>query len=305
MGIAVDERRPVAERPHWASWQVITTGVLVVLYLVLTLGVIFRSPVLTIDTDLLKLDLRHHYPEWKKWISFYVVLGQRGPATLFFLPWFVWMSWRRRSPRPLVMLGAALVVLNLSVGVVKLAIGRLGPLRTHQAHDVFVGGNIFPSGHVSNAVVLYGLMAMIVVNHRRAVIAAAVFLSVTIGAGTVYLDTHWFSDVVGGWIAGALVLLALPWIMPTAERWAEAVLARAHRLVAERRAAGRTPRATPALRSGGQLFDPRHGSAQAKRTPVSSAASSHSFAATLVSFDAREEPTTRGNPRNSPIPSGP
>jgi membrane-associated phospholipid phosphatase len=51
-----------------------------------------------------------------------------------------------------------------------------------------------------------------------------VFVSITVGLCTVYLDTHWVSDVLGGWLAGVLVLLVLPWIMPYAERVAEMVI---------------------------------------------------------------------------------
>ena len=60
------------------------------------------------------------------------MLGQRGPATLLFLPWFIWVAKRDRSPRPLVLLGTSLVLLNVSVGVVKYAIRRVGPLSTQQ-----------------------------------------------------------------------------------------------------------------------------------------------------------------------------
>ena len=35
---------------------------------------------------------------------------------------------------------------------------------------------------------------------------------------TVYLGTHWLSDVVLGWAAGVLVLLALPWLEPAMAR---------------------------------------------------------------------------------------
>jgi undecaprenyl-diphosphatase len=203
----------------------IVFGALLLAYLLLTLGVVFKSPVLRLDTDLVDLHLRANHPDWKPWIYYYVMFGQRGPASLLFLPYFVWMAWRKRTMQPLVMLGLGLVLLNLSVGVVKLATGRLSPLRTHNAHDVFVGGNIFPSGHVSNTVVLYGLIAWISLRHRKVAVAAAAFLSVSVGLGTVYLDTHWFSDVVGGWIAGALVLLALPTVLPTVERWVDGVIA--------------------------------------------------------------------------------
>ena len=62
------------------------------------------------------------------------------------------------------MLGTALVLLNVSVGVVKYAIGRLGPMHgtDSDVHDIFAGGNIYPSGHVSTAVVLYGLLASVI-----------------------------------------------------------------------------------------------------------------------------------------------
>ena len=157
------------------------------------------------------------------------MLGQRGPATLVFLPLFIWLAWRRRTTYPLVVLAVSLVLLNVSVGIVKLATGRVGPRQTHNTHDLFVGGNIFPSGHVSNAVVLYGLIAMLAVHHRKLLAVVAAFISVTVGMGTIYLDTHWFSDVVGGWFAGALVLLALPSVMPPAQRWADALVARVRR----------------------------------------------------------------------------
>jgi undecaprenyl-diphosphatase len=201
-------------------------GIVLLAYLLVTVGVAFRSPILSIDTDLVDLHLKHNHPEWRLWVKAMVIFGQRGPATLFFLPLFLWKTWKTRSTRPLVLLGTALILLNVSVGIVKIATGRIGPLRTTNAHDVFVGGNIYPSGHVSNTVVLYGLIAFIALTHRRAAVAVAVLLSVAVGLGTIYLDTHWFSDVLGGWLAGALVLLALPTVMPAAQRGVDAVVAR-------------------------------------------------------------------------------
>ncbi len=193
-------------------------------YLVLILGVVRWSPFLDIDRDVFHLDLIQRYPGWFYPLHTYVMLGQRAPATVVALPWFLWRSWKSRSPRPLVMLATALIVLNLSVGVVKLATGRLGPHATPKVHAVFEGGDIFPSGHVSNAVVLYGLIAMLAVSYRRLVFWSAVFVSVTVGLSTVYLDTHWVSDVLGGWLAGVLVLIVLPWVMPYSERISDAVI---------------------------------------------------------------------------------
>lgn len=224
--LSVLERRRL--RLPWRDgnvpWRGIAFTLLFIAYALLTLGVILRSPMLTLDRDVLHLDLQQRWPGLDPWMNAYVVLGQRGPSTLALLPWFCWVAWRRRSLRPLIMLGTALLALNASVGAVKLATGRLGPLRTHHVHAVFEGGNIFPSGHTSNAVVLYGVMAWLAVKYRRSAIAAAVFLAATIGLTTIYLDTHWMTDVLGGWLAGGLVLLALPTLMPYAERIVYAAL---------------------------------------------------------------------------------
>ena len=144
---------------------------------------------------------------------------------------------------------------------------------------------------------LYGLVAWIAVKYRKTLIAAAVFLSVTVGLGTVYMNTHWFSDVVGGWIAGGLVLLALPWVMPTVERWAESALGPpAPRAGRERRAA---PAATAPAPSGAhRRSGERHPGELGRRVPRASPPPRRPWT-------RGRSPTRRGNPRISPIPSGP
>jgi membrane-associated phospholipid phosphatase len=65
---------------------------------------------------------------------------------------------------------------------------------------------------------MYGLVALFVGPRLRPYAAAlASFLSVTIGLGTLIINTHWLTDVVGGWLAGALVLCTLTWVLPPAE----------------------------------------------------------------------------------------
>jgi membrane-associated phospholipid phosphatase len=231
-------------------WRAATFVAVLVAYVALTLGIMHQSPLLTVDRDLLHLQLRRNAPSWFPYLRTYVLLGQRGPSTLVALPWLAWRAWKTRSARPLLMLLTALIVLNLSVGVVKLATVRLGPMSTSRVHAVFVGGNIYPSGHTSNAVVLYGVIAMLAVGYRRTTIALAVFISLTVGLSTVYLDTHWLSDVVGGWMAGALVLLVLPNVMPYAERLAAAFGRRLRQLwrsVRRRRARAAAPARSPVL----------------------------------------------------------
>jgi membrane-associated phospholipid phosphatase len=227
------------------SWRVLVFAALLVAYVVVTLGVIFRSPILDLDNAIYQLHLRRHWHGWYHRVEIYVMLGQRAPSTLVALPWLAWRAWRARSPRPLVLLATALLVLNLTVGVVKVITGRIGPLFTHNVHDVFAGGNIYPSGHVSNTVVLYGVLAMVAVKHRRFAIVAGSFITITVGLCTLYLNTHWFSDVVGGWLAGGLVLVSLPWLMPYAERITDAVIDRIRRVRSRKRVEAPVPQTAP------------------------------------------------------------
>ena len=268
------------------SARAVTFWLLFALYVALTICVLVPSPVLDLDQYLAGLHLKASHPGWRPWINGYVIFGQRGPATLAFLPVFLWVAWRTKSKRPLVLLGTALVLLNLSVGVIKYATGRVGPMHVpdNDVHEIFAGGNIYPSGHVSNAVVLYGLVAWVVAARwRKVAVAFAVFLSVTVGLSTVYLRTHWFSDVVGGWLAGALVLLSLPTVMPYAERWTDRVLAAVRAWYARRRSSSDdVPEVVQCPPD------------QPKAAPVSSSARAHKRAAIRPSLDDLDEPTRVG-----------
>lgn len=226
---AAHQRRPgellgalTAWRSAW-TWRRSAFAATVIVYLALVVIVIVGSPLDSLDQQIAALDLRGRWPGWHRFVLDYVMLGQRGPSTLAVLPLIVWIARRRRSLAPFVMLGTALVLLNLSVGVIKVATGRYGPLVTAHAHEVLAGGNIFPSGHTANAVVLYGVLAMMATRHRAVITAVAVWISFSVGVSTLYLDTHWLTDVVGGWLAGAIVLMVLPRCLPIADRSAASV----------------------------------------------------------------------------------
>lgn len=191
---------------------------------VLTVAVVVRSPVDRLDSAVLRWSPESHWP-WLMWFaSRWVVLGQRGICLAIAVTWLAVRAARHREARPLIRLVVAELVLNAFVGSMKIAVGRLGPLQLGAealapgASHVLTDGTIFPSGHTANAVVTWGFLAVVARRPRRLWAAVATVMAVSVGLTTVYLGTHWLSDVVAGWAAGGIVLLALPVTDPLVDR---------------------------------------------------------------------------------------
>ncbi|WP_149827812.1 phosphatase PAP2 family protein [Streptomyces tailanensis] len=199
-----------------ATFFALTAGV----YVAVFLAVLTRSPLLEFDWRVAMWRPYKQWPQPAEFLDVLVVAGQRGPTAAVALAWLGWRFWRSRNPRPLLVFLTALLLLNASVGAVKLGTGRLGPGRAHAigSDELFRGGDMFPSGHTANSVVVWGALAYLATRHRRAAGALAALAALVVGLTTVYLGYHWFSDALGGWAAGALVLLALPRCEPFVER---------------------------------------------------------------------------------------
>lgn len=79
----------------------------------------------------------------------------------------------------------------------------------------------FPSGHVANATLLYGALAVLVLQQapprllRWAAVCGAVLMVLTVGLSRLVLRVHWFSDVLAavpvglGWLALCFSMTAL------------------------------------------------------------------------------------------------
>lgn len=198
--------------PHWWLPAVIA---LAAAYTVLTLLVLAGSGLTELDTYVYDLHLVPIDSPLRLPVQLWVFFGQRAPAMLLAGLVAAWCAFRSRSVRPLVMYGLAGAGFVGSVLTFKYVTGRVGPRYTDVAHTVWDGGNIFPSGHVTGTVVMYGLIAILAPHaYRRVLAAVAIVLSVTVGLGTTALNLHWFSDVIGGWLNGALVLLIVWAITP-------------------------------------------------------------------------------------------
>lgn len=210
-------RRSVWLRPNLPEWWAPALTVLLFLYSIVLLFALAPSWLTQLDEMLYGFHAVTHDSSWYWATRALIFLGQRVPALLIVGIYVVVRVRQTKSWEPFVLYIVAAAGFVGSVAAVKYGTGRIGPRFTSDAVSVWAGGNVFPSGHVTGTVVLYGVAALVApAAHRRLVAAVAVMLSIGIGFGTIAIDTHWFSDVLGAWLNGPLVLLIAWAILPEA-----------------------------------------------------------------------------------------
>lgn len=93
--------------------------------------------------------------------------------------------------------------------LLKLVLRRVRPRNAYVRSMLFQTYS-FPSGHAAGSLVSYGLAAFVITakwpEFAVAAWIAAVFISLMIGLSRVYLGAHYASDVIGGWLVGAIGL---------------------------------------------------------------------------------------------------
>lgn len=142
-------------------------------------------------------------------------LGLRGvTATILFITAF-FIARRFKSWRPLNLAVLAVLALNLVVGLAKLFIGRTKPKLNVDL--VYAGGLSYPSGHASNAILTWGVLAYILYRyshqdawHPLAMGFAAGAFTLGVCVVSAFRNTHWISDLLGGlFIGGALLVMVI------------------------------------------------------------------------------------------------
>jgi membrane-associated phospholipid phosphatase len=153
--------------------------------------------------------------------------GQGALLLVLALAAAVWVAWRHRSVRPLLPVAAAYLGLAGFVGLFKVLTDRAAPhLPAATAHreELFSGGLSYPSGHVANTIVWYGVLVLLVGSGWPAAARWGVRLALPalVALTNTYLAFHWLTDTVAGVLAGVLLDRALrrvDWNAVPLPRW--------------------------------------------------------------------------------------
>jgi membrane-associated phospholipid phosphatase len=142
-------------------------------------------------------------------------LGLRSVTALFLIITAVLIGRRFKSWRPLNLSILSLLLLNLTVGASKLLFGRTKP---HSGFDlVFTDSGLsYPSGHAANAILTWGIIAYLIFRYSHKEPFEGMRLTwfvsiITTGVclASLYRNTHWFSDLLGGLFIGSALLVLI------------------------------------------------------------------------------------------------
>ncbi len=77
--------------------------------------------------------------------------------------------------------------------------------------DIAAQGYSFPSGHSANAATLYGSLAVHEKKRKWLWVLVAV-IPLLVGFSRVFVGAHFPTDVLAGWVLGALIVFLVPWL---------------------------------------------------------------------------------------------
>ncbi|WP_448609595.1 phosphatase PAP2 family protein [Geodermatophilus sp. URMC 60] len=203
---AADTGVPVGRPPRWLLVVAFVVTVAVTVDL-LGRGVLERMD-LRVSEVVSAWDLKDSAAYWPVWAV--TQLGGRGFILIVLAGLVGYLGWRFRTVVPLLRVLLALVLLTLVVYSFKYGTGRTAP--AYPGSFFHRDGASYPSGHVANAVLMWGVARWQVVEYRLAAWAQQTARALSVagpvatGVAMVSLDFHWVTDAVVGAAVGLLLL---------------------------------------------------------------------------------------------------
>jgi membrane-associated phospholipid phosphatase len=208
METSVDPRKKQMRRAlNWSAW--LFTGYLFTTYIVLTDGFLVR-----IDRHLNNRGGGGGGGGGGGIIRRLDDLGLRSVSGISLIVIGLYIAIRFKTWRPVNLGLLAFLALNAVVGAFKYALGRTKP---RLGLDILhAGGMSYPSGHASNAILIWGVIAYLLyryahINRYRGRLASAAVgvLALTVCTVSLIRNTHWFSDLFGGLLLGSALLVLI------------------------------------------------------------------------------------------------
>jgi membrane-associated phospholipid phosphatase len=181
-------------------------------FIAVTQQVITNGPLIALDARIANAG-RVDFPSWIDFILMRIDdLGLRGLTATSLMIAAIYISRRFKTWRPLNLAILSIIALNLAVGLAKLLIGRTKPQLNVDL--IYAGGLSYPSGHASNAILSWGVLAYLIYRYAhvdryrgRLASAGVALISMSVCFVSLFRNTHWLSDLVGGLFIGAALLV--------------------------------------------------------------------------------------------------
>lgn len=192
------------------AWWAVAVGVVVTVLVTVNLlarGVLERMD-LRVSEVVSDWGLRDSVAYWPVWV--FTQAGGRVTILLVLAGLVGWIAWRRRSVVPLVRVLVALALLTAVVYAFKYGTGRTAP--AYPGSFFHRDGASYPSGHVANAVLMWGVARWQAVDFglpdrvQRAFWVLSVAGPLVTGVAMVALDFHWVTDALVGAAVGVVLL---------------------------------------------------------------------------------------------------
>ncbi|MYW63061.1 phosphatase PAP2 family protein [Streptomyces sp. SID8379] len=195
---------------------IVPLTLLAALFLLLLALVAARwSPLMTLDTDIVRSlhteavdapDVTHVHRVLSDWVWDPWTMRLVCAAVVAVL------AWRLRDRVLAAWVAATCLVGTLLQQALKAAVDRPRPVWPDPVDSAHYAA--FPSGHAMTAAVVCGLVLWLLRRHGagralwRTALAVSVVSVLGVGLTRLWLGVHWPSDVVGGWLLGALTVVA-------------------------------------------------------------------------------------------------
>jgi membrane-associated phospholipid phosphatase len=181
-------------------------------FIVVTQQVITNGPLIALDAKIANAG-RTDFPSWIDFLLMRIDdLGLRGLTGTALMIAAIYIARRFKTWRPLNLAILSLIALNVTVGLAKLLIGRTKPQLNVDL--IYAGGLSYPSGHASNAILSWGVLAYLIYRYAhvdryrgRLASTGVALISLSVCVVSLFRNTHWLSDLVGGLFIGAALLV--------------------------------------------------------------------------------------------------